>query len=211
MLTLLQFDVFLRGVKRWMWRSSSMRRSSPSIQPKHSAWSTACSHERRWRPVLLLVHPDPDLGLRRVVLGEPGAERLRARRRRSGRSGGLQPLLQPAVVREHLALEAEPQERGQDAQRPADPAGCREPDERAPGAVRPRTPSARRWAPGRSRCAARAAGPARSPRRAPPTRRACRTAPRGPPSAASPRGAAAPGRPGPPRCSSATPAGATGR
>ena len=52
--TLLQLLPGLRGVKRCMWRSSSMRRITPSIQPKHSAWSTACDQVIVCLPVAFL-------------------------------------------------------------------------------------------------------------------------------------------------------------
>jgi hypothetical protein len=41
----------LRGVKRCMWRSSSILFRRPSIHPKHSAWSTACDHVSDGFPV----------------------------------------------------------------------------------------------------------------------------------------------------------------
>ena len=57
MLTLLQLLPFLRGVKRCRWRSSSIRLSLPSIQPKHSAWSTACDQVIVCLPVAFFQKP----------------------------------------------------------------------------------------------------------------------------------------------------------
>ena len=39
-LTALQFERGFRGVKRIVYASSPRLRRTPSIQPKHSAWST---------------------------------------------------------------------------------------------------------------------------------------------------------------------------
>jgi hypothetical protein len=44
-------------VKRCMWRSSSMRFTRPSIQPKQSAWSTASDQVRLDRPVAFFQYP----------------------------------------------------------------------------------------------------------------------------------------------------------
>ena len=57
MLTLLQLLPRLRGVKRWRWRSSSIELSVPSIQPKQSAWSTACDQLMRCLPVPFFQKP----------------------------------------------------------------------------------------------------------------------------------------------------------
>ncbi len=51
----------------------------PSIQPKHSAWSTDCGQVMLGLPVVALVEADPELGGVGVVLLEPGAEALRRR------------------------------------------------------------------------------------------------------------------------------------
>ena len=52
-ISLFTFDHLLfarRGVKRCLYRSSSMLRMIPSIQPKRSATSTACAHAIDSRP-----------------------------------------------------------------------------------------------------------------------------------------------------------------
>jgi hypothetical protein len=49
--------VGLRGVKRCLWRSSSTRFAIPSIQPQHSASSTACDQLITCLPVAFFHMP----------------------------------------------------------------------------------------------------------------------------------------------------------
>jgi hypothetical protein len=70
----LQLLPSLRGVKRCMCRSSSMRRITPSIQPKQSAWSTALRPGHGLPARRLLEVADEDLGRRRVIGLEPLAK-----------------------------------------------------------------------------------------------------------------------------------------
>src|SRR3954453_4134328 len=56
-LTALQLLPLRRGVSRWTWLMSSMRFRIPSIQPKHSASSTACAQVTLGRPDPFLYWP----------------------------------------------------------------------------------------------------------------------------------------------------------